>query len=135
MEGTIYKITGGGLTYYGSTKQDLGKRYSCHKAHFKAYKNGKGNFMSSFKVLEQNDARIEAVEHLAYNTKKELLGRERFFIVNNDCVNIIYKPISAYKGWDYTVNDVNQIIERNREYFRKKQDANPNYKIETDFYI
>jgi hypothetical protein len=132
MEGTIYKITGGGLTYYGSTSQELKARFNGHKMAYKLYKNGKGKFVSSCKVMEHNDARIEAVEHVVYNTKRELFDRERFFIVNNQCVNI-NKPMGGIKGSGYSVFDIYKIIENNSEYFRKKQGANPKYKIEMDF--
>jgi hypothetical protein len=88
MEGKIYRITGGGMTYYGSTTRELKARFNEHRTKFSAYKKGKGNFVSSFKVLEHDDAKIELVEDVLYNKKYELALREKFFISNYDCVNI-----------------------------------------------
>ena len=106
MEGKIYKITGGGLTYYGSTIRDLETRFNGHKNDYKKFKQGKkAGCSTSWKVLEHDDAKIELVETIIYNKKTELLSRETHFIRNNECVNKAI-PIS-------------ENHEKNREYQKR----------------
>ena len=86
-KGIIYKITGGGLTYYGSTTQKLNSRFSIHKNDKKIGKN-----LSVNPILDYDDCKIEVVENYPCNSKNELLERERFYIDNNTCINKV-KPI------------------------------------------
>ncbi len=87
MAGRIYKITGYGLTYYGSTKKTLNARKQDHKQDCKRYKLGKiRNRTSSYDILEQGtDWTIELVEIVEDDT--QLLIREGYHIKNNECVN------------------------------------------------
>jgi hypothetical protein len=82
--GKIYKITGGGLTYYGSTTlKYLSQRLSGHKQDKQRAKmNG-----SCFQILDYPDCQITLVESYSCNNVNELRARERFFIEHNDCVN------------------------------------------------
>ena len=85
QNGKIYKIESliGNCVYYGSTVQQyLSKRLSGHK---KDIKYGKG--VSSYKVLQYDDAKIYLVELYPCNSKDELHKREGWYIKNNDCVN------------------------------------------------
>ena len=76
----IYKITGGGLTYYGSTVQKyLSKRMSHHKSS--------ANKTSSKQIVNFPDCCIILVEVFPCNSKDELRARERYYIENNECVN------------------------------------------------
>lgn len=84
---SIYSITCGDLTYYGSTTQPLFQRKAEHKY---AHKNRHGKYRSSMvfdKATETNSkveiALIEKVE----GTYEQLLEREKWFITNNACVN------------------------------------------------
>ena len=84
----IYKITGNGLTYYGSTCQALSKRLAKHKDDKRVYNQGNlNNKMSSFEILDAIDCNICLVELYPCNSREELLMRERFYIENNECVN------------------------------------------------
>jgi hypothetical protein len=85
-EGKIYKIESNGLCYYGSTIQTLNERLSTHKK-----KSG-----CSSKLLYETgkDIIISIVELYPCNNKEELLLRERFYIENNQCINIKC-PISS----------------------------------------
>jgi hypothetical protein len=78
----IYKITGGGLNYYGSTIQTLHNRLQIHINDKKKNKNGSVN-----KILDTNDYQIELIENFPCNTKKQLLEREKWWIQNNECIN------------------------------------------------
>jgi len=79
----IYKATGGGLTYFGSTTQSLVKRRAVHINDKKIGKN-----LSINPILECEDCKLELVEDYPCNTKEELLQRERWWIDNNNCVNV-----------------------------------------------
>jgi len=88
QDGKIYKLTGGGLTYYGSTCQSLCKRLANHRGVKKHFDNGKTTEkVSSFQVLEMPDCDICLVENYPCNSKEELHMRERWYIENNECIN------------------------------------------------
>ena len=76
--GKIYKLTGSnGLVYYGSTIMPLHRRLTKHKC--------KSNTCISKLIC---DMKIELVENYPCNCRSELEMRERWFIENNECVNI-----------------------------------------------
>ena len=94
MTGYIYKIECNKtkLVYIGSTwKQDLQDRLALHVRDYHEsliHRYGKNRSMTSFRVLENNDYKIELVEtvHDAI-TKHTLLEREKYHIQNTTCVN------------------------------------------------
>jgi len=130
----IYKATGNGLNYYGSTINTLSQRLSGHKND---KKNGKT--CSMFSLLEMEDFKFELVENYPCNNKKELLERERFYIENNDCVNK-KKPIITIKEekqrrkiYQQNHKDMNKISnkkwndknkEQQKEYHKKWYEEN-----------
>ena len=68
MEGKIYKITGGGLTYYGSTIRDLETRFNGHKNDYKKFKQGKkAGCSTSWKVFTD--------QFLAANSGRSFVSR------------------------------------------------------------
>ena len=85
MSGSIYKLVGGGLTYYGSTKSSLGTRKSKHKNDYKNFLLGKKCYISAYDILEKGDFNIELVEIV--EDLDNLQIREGFYIKNNECVN------------------------------------------------
>lgn len=86
----IYKIKNGDLCYYGKTSQSLAQRKAEHNY---AYKNKNRQISSSliFSLAEITNTKveIELIEEVK-GTKKDLDERERWYISNNDCVNIIF---------------------------------------------
>lgn len=86
----IYKITGGGMTYIGSTtKKYLCQRMSGHRQQKKIFEsgNGKGNYCSSYPILDSPDCQITLIETFPCESKDQLSARERYYIENNECVN------------------------------------------------
>jgi hypothetical protein len=82
----IYKLTGNGLTYYGSTTQKyLSTRLAVHKYHKKYYETS-GTCTSS-QIVDAPDCQISLVESFPCANVNELRARERFWIENNACVN------------------------------------------------
>jgi hypothetical protein len=93
--GKIYRIICNvtGLTYIGSTTKNLlSERLSQHVQSYKQYLKGKGSYISSFDVLNNNNCEIFLIEDFPCNSKDQLYTRERFHIEGFECVNIIKRP-------------------------------------------
>lgn len=89
---SVYSITCGDLTYYGCTRQPLYQRKSEHKY---AYKNRYGKYSSSkiFENAEKTNSKVViALLEEVEGTNDELHAREKWFIMNNPCVN--KKPLT-----------------------------------------
>jgi hypothetical protein len=80
--GKIYAIKSNQteLIYIGSTIETLNQRFSKHKNKYKRYINGGNIYVSSFKILQYDDAYIELVEDYTCNNKTELTKREGIFL-------------------------------------------------------
>ena len=93
--GYVYKITSP-LTdkiYIGSTTTPLDKRLSEHKSKYKGYLTGKGNNVSSFQIIKLGECKIELIENVVFDDKKQLRNKERYYIENT--ANIINKNING----------------------------------------
>ena len=116
MSGKIYKITGYGLTYYGSTKRTLNYRKNRHKDTYKRYKLGNTNYTSSYEILSQGDDwDIELVEEV--EDENELLTREKYYIKNFECVNLVIPGRTEEEKKEYGV----QWREANKEQLKEKK--------------
>ncbi len=87
--GKIYKITGYGLNYYGSTTESIKRRLARHKGHYQDYLNNKRtDRITVFNIFDKGeDYTIELIEHFICPDKKTLLDKENYYITNNICVN------------------------------------------------
>ena len=125
QDGKIYKIVCNvtGKLYIGSTTQLLAERLRGHSKDYKSFQNGKGRYVSSSVVLENNDYDIHLIENYPCKLKNELLMRERHFAETLDCVNII-SPIrsngEAQKLWKLKNAEKNK--EDGRKYREKTKD-------------
>ena len=111
----IYRLVNDelGLTYYGSTCNELRKRFWSHKAKAKAkYKE-----CSSYKLFESGECKIYLVEKVPCTDKIELTQRERYYIENNECVN---KQIPGRTQKEYNYDNKEQLTKKKKEY----QEAN-----------
>ena len=88
-DGKIYKIVCNvtGLVYVGSTCQKLTMRLGGHTANYRRYLKGMGGFMTSFKLLENDNYAIVLIEAFPCENKDELHRRERYYIESIVCVN------------------------------------------------
>jgi hypothetical protein len=115
--GKIYKITGGGLTYYGSTTQLLSKRMYEHRTKLDC---------SAKIIIETGEAVIVLVEVCPCKSKEELHMRERFYIENNDCVNkqIPNRTQTEIKERDkqHRIDNVDYIKEQHKQYYIVNKD-------------
>jgi len=85
--GYIYKITTPHSTqcYVGKTKNYLSNRFGQHKCDYRKYLNGQFNFISSFKLLELGNCKIECLE--VVQDEDKLPEREQYWFRQFDCVN------------------------------------------------
>jgi len=82
----IYKVSGYGLNYYGSTKRKLSIRKSEHKNNYNNYLKKKYNYVTVFEIIKLGDKyNIELVEEVKDENK--LCERENYYITNKICVN------------------------------------------------
>lgn len=92
MLGRIYKISGGGKFYIGSTTETLDKRLKHHRGHSREQRKMSSNFFKHFLELGWDNATIELIEEIEVETRKQLLERENIHIreVINDvkCLNM-----------------------------------------------
>lgn len=86
--GKIYKLVSGDLIYIGSTTQDLTERLRHHLVNYKAYLEGKNDYITSFLILANDDYEIILIENYPTQTRSELLLREQYWIDNTNCVNV-----------------------------------------------
>ena len=116
-EGKIYKIVCNktGLIYIGSTtKHYLSDRLGNHRAHYKIYLKTQTKYMSSAKILENDDYNIILLESYPCKSKDELLARERHYIELLECVNKNI-PSRTKKEW-YEDNKIKILDERKKYY-------------------
>ena len=87
--GKIYKITGNGKVYIGSTcRPMLCQRMSEHRGCYKRWFNGKDrDYLTSFECVNDPNCYIELLETYPCNTKDELTKCEGKWIREIKCVN------------------------------------------------
>ena len=109
-DGKIYKVVSDQTTdvYYGSTCSTLYDRYARHTHYYRI-----GRACSIKRILKYDDSKIVLVENFPCNNKDELLRRERYYIENNDCVNI-QVPLRTVK--EYYDDYQQEIIAQKKEY-------------------
>ena len=116
-KGKIYKIEclTTGLIYVGSTTKDyLSQRLTKHICAYRQYLKGTYRFTTSFKIIENNNYRIELLEEVKCETKDQLLMREGHYIRLLDCVNRCVAGRTDKQYWDDTKDVKN---EKRRETF------------------
>lgn len=101
------------LVYYGSTTQSLSQRLAGHKREYIRWKNGKGSWVTSFRVLEAGAVYIELVERVNASSKEELTAREGKYIRDNECVN---KVIPGRTRAEYHAEHKEELNARYRQY-------------------
>ena len=102
--------------YIGSTIEKLCSRMSKHRHEYKIWKKGKYHYVSSFNILQYEDAYIELLEEYPCNNKMELHKKEGEYIRSMDCVN---KMVAGRTRKDYE-KERNKTIHR-KEYKKEYQ--------------
>lgn len=117
----IYKIVDNtnGNIYIGSTCKKLCQRLGQHRQDYKRYLDGKYNYVSSFKVLENENFEIILIENCENITnREELNARERHYIESLNCVNM-FIPNRTQKEWIEINKD--KILQNKKEYYIKNK--------------
>ena len=116
----IYKIVDNtsDMIYVGSTCKTLQQRLKEHESCYKRFKVGKQHFITSFKILENNDYKIELVEHYSCNNKQELNLKEGKIIkqFRNDKLNIVNKYVTGRTDAEYYQDNNDKIKELHSQY-------------------
>lgn len=129
-KGKIYKIVDLDTDecYIGSTCQNtLANRLSGHVKDFKRFRNGKCNYLTSFKILENDNYDIQLIENYQCESKDELHAREGYWIKLTDCVNK-YVAGRTIKQWREDNKD--KINEYQKKYDNDNQDKLNEYRKE-----
>ena len=104
--------------YIGSTTQKLSVRMGGHKRSFKSYKNNKQHFITSFHILEYEDARIDLIEKCPCNDKEELRKIEGEYIKKYECVN---RCVAGRTSKEYYESNKEDILEKNKKYYESNR--------------
>ena len=110
--------------YIGSTTQPLSKRFSCHKSYYKQYLNGKHSYITSFEILQFEDAYIELIEELSCENKEQLCKREGELIRLYNCVN---KSIAGRTEKEWKIENkekIKEYREQNKDKMKEYQKQN-----------
>jgi hypothetical protein len=102
--------------YIGSTTQTLSKRIGGHRTKYKSYQNGKYRYITSFKILEYGDAKIELIEKFECKCKDELTAREGYYIRKMECVN---KVIPGRTQKQYYLDNKEQLKQYYKQYHKQ----------------
>ena len=107
------------LMYIGSTTQKLCSRLSGHKRNYKSYKNGKYHNVTSFQILEYEDARIELITECPCENREQLRQIEAGFIRDLDCVN---KCIPGRTKKQHYQDNKEKIKKHNKHYYQDNRE-------------
>ncbi len=84
QDGKIYKLTGAGKIYIGSTTMPLYKRHWRHR---------NAGIITIAEIIADPNNQITLIELFPCSSKEELLARERYHIENTECINKVRRPI------------------------------------------
>ena len=103
--------------YIGSTMKTIEQRLRSHKFNYKNYLKGMYAYVSSFEIIQHDDAFIELLEEVNIENKQELHKIEGKYIKKMDCVN---HCIAGRSVKEWREDNKEQISEKGKEY----RDAN-----------
>lgn len=140
--GKIYRLVcnSSGKQYIGSTANPLYKRKSEHKKGYTMWLEGRHNYVSSYEIVKGGNYDIFLIESFPCNNRNELDARERYWIENMECVNLLIptrtlqerpsyeefkkKAVERARKW----NEDNR--EHRKEYLREYTQANKEKRAE-----
>jgi hypothetical protein len=109
----IYKIIDNtsDLIYIGSTCKTLNQRLKKHEYDYKRYIDRKYHFVTSFKIIQHNNYRIEWIKLYPCNNKQELYIAEGIEIkqAKTNGLNVVNKCIAGQTHQEYRLNNRNKI--------------------------
>jgi len=120
--GKIYKLYSNqqNITYIGSTAMYyLSKRLAVHRGDYKQYLKSKSGYVTSFKILECEDYKIELLEKYPCANVDQLETRERYYIENNECVN---KNIPTRTKAEWYEDNKDKIKEQKQKWYQDNKE-------------
>tara|TARA_R110000782_G_scaffold145179_1_gene237950 strand:- start:11 stop:592 length:582 start_codon:yes stop_codon:yes gene_type:complete len=113
----IYKIVCNetGETYYGSTTVLLSQRIGKHRLY---------NSCSSRCIIERGNYDYSLIEEFPCESKEQLHKRERWYIENNDCVNV---RVEGRTQKEYQNANKEKIQERKKQYYQANKEKIQEY--------
>ena len=115
-----------GNVYIGSTcEPTLARRLVVHRSDYKCWLKGTKDYTSAFEIMKNNDYTIDLIEHVKCKSKDQLKSRLRYYLENNECINIRKRVIVSYaeereKEREYRERNRTAILEKKKAY----RDAN-----------
>lgn len=124
--GKIYKLWSfqTDKIYIGSTCQTLSQRIGKHRATYRSYLNGNGNYVTSFELIKFDDCKIELLENVKCNDKYELLKIEGKYIRKMNCVN---KCIAGRMKFEWYQDNRDKICEQRKHYRQDNKERKSAY--------
>jgi hypothetical protein len=125
--GKIYKIvdnTNGNIYVGSTTEPTLARRLVKHRSNYKSYLDGKYHFITSFKILENDNYDIVLLENCQCDTKDELHKRERYYIETLECVN---KSIVGRTSLQYYFDNAEKYKIKRKKYYEDNKDKFKEY--------
>jgi len=118
--GKIYKITGNGKTYVGSTCCPLlSQRLAKHRDNYKQYLNKKYDYVTSFECVSDPNCKIELLELCPCSCYDELVKCEAKWIRELDCTNKVIPTRTKAEWYD---DNKDKILEQRKEYYLDNRD-------------
>lgn len=127
--GKIYKLVSSfndGVYIGSTTEKNLNNRLCRHLYDYKRFKDGKGDYITSFDIIKDGDVKIILLEEYSCDSISELLNREKFYIENNRSVNKII-PARSKKDSNkkYREENKKKISDQRKDYrLRNKEKIN-----------
>jgi hypothetical protein len=118
--GRIYTLRSHQTTdiYIGSTTQTLSQRMTDHRKNYKSYLNGTFAYITSYEILQYEDAYIELLFEGEFESKYALKQKEGKYQREMDCVN---KHIAGRTKQEYEEEHKEQKKESGKRYRNKHQ--------------
>jgi hypothetical protein len=112
----FYKITSANTdkVYVGSTKKDINERLNQHETHYRNFKEGKFNYVTSFEILECKDYKIELIENKICESKEQRDTVECNYIINTP--NTVNRNLPGRTREQYYQENKEELNEYNRQY-------------------
>ena len=124
QKGKIYKLVceSTGLIYIGSTIQSLNDRLRGHKNDYICFKKGTNKrYCYSYKVLENNNYKIELIKNYPCESKKELEREEgKYQQIITCCNKLVAGRTKIEYMKEYREKNKDRIKEQKKEYNKIK---------------
>ena len=139
--GRVYTIRSHQTTdiYIGSTTQTLSQRMTDHRKNYKQYLDKKKNYITSYEIVQYEDAYIELLFEGEFESVNYLHRKEGEYQREMDCVNKMiagrthkewreaHKPHILERVKKYAVEHRDHILEYQQEWRKKNPDVNKQY--------